>query len=96
MSPTEWPPFSVDTLADAQRDADRASYDRSPDAPALREHVNRLRGLDAMHSWTYHNLSATEAEIDEMAARVSIGYGVPVEDLREVAMRLLRDAARNA
>lgn len=92
---SEWPPFSVDMLADAQRAADRAGYDRSPDAPVLKERANRLRGLDAMHSWTYHNLACTEAEIAEMAARISIGYGVPVEDLKEVAMRLLRDAARD-
>lgn len=93
---SEWPPFSVDMLADAQRDADRAAYDRRPDALALKERALRLRGLDAMHSWTYHNLTCTEAEIDEMAARISIGYRIPVEDLREVSMRLLRDAARNA
>jgi hypothetical protein len=31
-----------------------------------------------------------------MAARIAVGYGIPVEDLKAVAMRLLRDAARNA
>lgn len=91
------PPFAIETLVDAHRAADRAGYDRSPDAAALRERANRLRGLDAMHSWIYHHhLTATEAEIDEMAARMAIGYGIPVGDLKEVAMRLLRDAARDA
>jgi hypothetical protein len=89
------PPFPIETLADAQRTADRAAYARSADAAALRERASRLRGLDAMHNWTYRNLLCTEAEVDEMAARMSIGYGIPVGDLKDAAMRLLTDAARN-
>jgi TorA maturation chaperone TorD len=85
------PPIPLEVLQAAQDAADRAAYDRAPNAAELRTYAMRLRGLDAMHNWAYGHLTATEADLNEMASRLSLGYGIKVEELREVAMRIYRD-----
>lgn len=68
-----------------QDEADRAAFDRAPDAGELRDRASRARGINAVQNWTLANLTRTDAEIDEQVARMSLGYGVPADDLRKAA-----------
>lgn len=52
------------------------------------------RGLGVAQRWTYGHLLATDAEMDEMAFKIELGWGTPRADARAAMTGVLVDAVR--
>jgi hypothetical protein len=70
-------------VAVSWEDGDGGRFPRAPE-----------RGHDVAQRWMYANLSATTAEINEMAFKIELGWGTPRDEAKQSMMRVLINATR--